>query len=72
MSWSNNDINALHLSPLFNPLLSGILPHAQYTVNGNTYRFEYYIADDIYPDWPTFVKVVCHPWEEKKVYFTQM
>jgi hypothetical protein len=32
----------------------------------------YFLADGIYLDWPTFVKAIRHPWEEKKVYFTQI
>lgn len=47
-------------------------PPVHYTVNGHAYNFGYYLADDIYPNWPTFVKAIRHPWEEKKIYFTQM
>lgn len=72
MLGSNNDINVLHRSPLFDPLLSGTMPLMQYTINGNMSKFGYYLADGIYPDWPTFVKEICHSWEAKKVYFTQM
>lgn len=72
MPGTNNDINVLHRSPIFDPMTSGRMPPVHYTVNGHAYNFGYYLADDIYPNWPTFVKAIRHPWEEKKIYFTQM
>jgi hypothetical protein len=53
-------------------MTSGRMPPVNYTVNGHAYNFSYYLADGIYPNWPTFVKAIRHPYEEKKVYFTQM
>ncbi|XP_008671323.1 protein ALP1-like [Zea mays] len=67
-----NDVNVLHRSPVFDPMTFGRMPHVHYTINGNAYNFGYYLADGIYPNWPTFVKAIRHPYEQKKVYFTQM
>ena len=53
-------------------MTSGRMPPVHYTINGNAYNFGYYLADGIYPNWPTFVKAIRHPYEQKKVYFTQM
>jgi hypothetical protein len=53
-------------------MTSSRMPPVNYTVNGHAYNFGYYLADGIYPNWPTFVKAIRHPYEEKKVYFTQM
>ncbi|CAL9019203.1 unnamed protein product [Prunus brigantina] len=35
---SNNDINVLARSPLFNDVVNGVSPHIQYVVNGNEYN----------------------------------
>ncbi|XP_020395832.1 protein ALP1-like [Zea mays] len=72
MPGTNNDVNVLHRSHVFDPITTGRMPPVNYTVNGNAYNFGYYLADGIYPNWPTFVKAIRHPYEEKKVYFTQM
>jgi hypothetical protein len=32
----------------------------------------YYLVDGIYPEWSTFVKIVPHPIDRKKQYFTKM
>jgi hypothetical protein len=72
MSGTNNDVNVLHRSPIFDPMASGRMPLVHYTINGHAYNFGYYLANGIYPKWPTFVKAIRHPYEEKKIYFTQM
>jgi hypothetical protein len=68
----NNDVNVLHRSLVFDPMTTGRMPQVNYTINGRAYNFRYYLVDGIYPNWPTFVKAIRHPYEEKKVYFTQM
>ncbi|CAL9005567.1 unnamed protein product [Prunus brigantina] len=63
---SNNDINILARSPLFNDVVNEVSRHIQYVVNGNEYNLGYYLADSIYPRWATLVKIL-----KKKRLFAQ-
>ncbi|KAK9072430.1 hypothetical protein SSX86_008864 [Deinandra increscens subsp. villosa] len=58
---SNNDINVINQSPLFNEILQGQAPRCDFHVNGNVYRKGYYLADGIYPAWSTLVKSLTYP-----------
>ncbi|XP_061962544.1 uncharacterized protein LOC133683047 [Populus nigra] len=40
-----------------------------YTINGHEYTMGYYLADEIYPNWSTFVKTVPRPLGAKRKYF---
>ncbi|XP_008222871.1 PREDICTED: uncharacterized protein LOC103322723 [Prunus mume] len=69
---SNNDINILACSPLFNDVVRGVAPHVEYIVNENQYHLSYYLANGIYPHWATLVKTVSSPDNPKKRLFAQM
>ncbi|XP_071687261.1 uncharacterized protein [Rutidosis leptorrhynchoides] len=53
---SNNDINVLNESDLFEDLLDGRALEVRYTINGHKFTKGYYLVDDIYPKWATLVK----------------
>jgi hypothetical protein len=71
MPGSCNDINVLHRSPVFSSYVQGQATQVSFAVNGNTYNMGYYLADGIYPEWPTFVKTVRHPMETKTKHFAK-
>ncbi|KAM1242917.1 hypothetical protein ACFX2G_035224 [Malus domestica] len=68
---SNNDINVLWCSPLFDDVINGWALEFRYKVNGNRYELCYYLTDGIYPSWSTFVKSFSHPDNAKKKLFSQ-
>ncbi|XP_071741350.1 uncharacterized protein [Rutidosis leptorrhynchoides] len=67
MAGSNNDINILNQSPIFDKLKNGTFSSAPFEVNGHEYG--YYLADGIYPDWATLVKGYSCPTEEPTIKF---
>ncbi|XP_074367392.1 uncharacterized protein LOC141707871 [Apium graveolens] len=68
---SNNDINVLDRSPVFDDLLQGRAPKVNYTINANNYNMGYYLTDGIYPEWATFVKTIPRPQNERDTYATK-
>lgn len=61
MAGSNNDLNVLDRSPVFDDLANGRTHPVEFMVNGHSYDMGYYLADKIYPDWATLVKTNSHP-----------
>ncbi|CAL8992590.1 unnamed protein product [Prunus brigantina] len=66
---SQNDLNVLGQSPVFNDVLRGEGPNITYQINNTVYQNEYYLADGIYPRWTTFVKSIPHPRSHKEIFF---
>jgi len=61
----------LNQSPLFTQVLQGRAPEVKFTINGSEYNMGYYLADEIYPEWATFVKTITLPLTEKDKLFAQ-
>ncbi|GKD06785.1 ALP1-like protein isoform X1 [Tanacetum coccineum] len=55
---SNNDINVLYQSTLFNDLKTGRAPEIPFVANGITYSSGYYLVDGIYPKLAPLVKTI--------------
>ncbi|KAI5328310.1 hypothetical protein L3X38_027707 [Prunus dulcis] len=68
---SQNDLNVLGQSPVFNDVLRGEVPNITYEINNTIYQNGYYIADGIYPRWTTFVKTIPHPRSHKQKFFAR-
>ncbi|XP_074361166.1 uncharacterized protein LOC141701410 [Apium graveolens] len=68
---SNNDINVLDRSPVFNEVLEGRAPEVNYNVNGKNYNLGYCLTDGIYPEWATFVKTISRPQGDKRRLFSK-
>ncbi|XP_023738213.1 uncharacterized protein LOC111886214 [Lactuca sativa] len=66
---SNNDVNVLDQSSILDDLLNGKTLDALFTVNGNRYKYGYYLTDGIYHQYSTFVKAFHHPVEERDNFF---
>ncbi|XP_071695657.1 uncharacterized protein [Rutidosis leptorrhynchoides] len=68
---SNNDINVLNRSPLFDFIKNGTAPPSPFTVNGHDYTHDYYLANGIYPDWATLIKTYSSPTDNQAAKFTR-
>ncbi|GKA47744.1 zinc finger, CCHC-type containing protein [Tanacetum coccineum] len=69
---SNNDLNVLYGSLLFDDLLADKAPEASFQVNGKTYEKGYYLADVIYPQWSTFIKAFSIARDKKTMKFKRV
>nr|GEW34358.1 hypothetical protein [Tanacetum cinerariifolium] len=66
---ANNDLTVLNNSSLFDDLLDDIAPVAPFEENGVTFEKGYYLADEIYPQWSSFVKSFSVANSEKNALF---
>ncbi|XP_021850824.2 uncharacterized protein [Spinacia oleracea] len=66
---SNNDLNVLSRSNLFQETLQGRAPQVNFIVNETEYNMGYYLTDGIYPEWAAFVKTFSHPQDPKRLLF---
>ncbi|XP_021727166.1 uncharacterized protein LOC110694296 [Chenopodium quinoa] len=57
--------NELRGFPVFDEVLHGRAPPVNFTVNGHEYNMAYYLADDIYLKWATFVQGITYPQLQK-------
>ncbi|KAI5353759.1 hypothetical protein L3X38_006653 [Prunus dulcis] len=67
---SQNELNVLGQSPIFNNVLRSEALNISYEINNTVYWNGYYLADDIYSRWTTFVKSIPHPRCEKEKLFS--
>ncbi|CAL2264814.1 unnamed protein product [Prunus armeniaca] len=58
---SQNDLNVLSQSPVFNDVLRGYSFQITYQINNTVYLGGYSLADGIYPRWMAFVKTIPNP-----------
>ncbi|KAD6119181.1 hypothetical protein E3N88_10452 [Mikania micrantha] len=64
VSGSNNDINVLDQSPIFDDILDRVAPGSSFYANNTYYKYVYYLADGIYHENATFVKSFTCPRED--------
>lgn len=68
---SNNDINVLDGSHLFDDEEQMRNHQIKYKVNGNDYTMGYYLVDRIYPKWATLIQTITNPVGEASQLFAR-
>uniref|UniRef100_A0A0D3ATJ6 Uncharacterized protein n=1 Tax=Brassica oleracea var. oleracea TaxID=109376 RepID=A0A0D3ATJ6_BRAOL len=66
-----NYINVLDHSPVFDDVEQGNTHRVKFFVNQRLYDMAYYLADGIYPSYPTFVKSIRLPQSEPDKLFAK-
>jgi len=66
-----NDLNILDRSSVFDDIINGIALEVNFYVNGTEYHLAYYLTDDIYPKWATFIQSIRLPLGPKNSLFAK-
>nr|XP_043611944.1 uncharacterized protein LOC122583624 [Erigeron canadensis] len=66
---SHNDINVFEASSILEEIINGLAPSVPFSAYGNHYEKGYYLGDDIYPEYATFVKTFSDSIDEKRRLF---
>ncbi|KAI3700667.1 hypothetical protein L2E82_45304 [Cichorium intybus] len=66
---SNNDINVLNSSDLYDDLYKGTAPDSSFILRGIEYRYGYYLVDGIYPEHSVLVKTLTCPSDPQRKRF---
>lgn len=69
MSKLNNDLKVLGATPIFNEILQHKALELPFIVNGNEYKYGYYLDDEIYLEYAIFVKFYTYPQDKKRKMF---
>ncbi|XP_023735429.1 phosphopantothenoylcysteine decarboxylase subunit VHS3-like [Lactuca sativa] len=69
MAGSNNDLDVLQASPIFNDILQDKATDMSYVVNGDEYKYGYYLGDEIYLECVTFDKSYTFMADDKRKMF---
>ncbi|XP_026410651.1 uncharacterized protein LOC113305874 [Papaver somniferum] len=69
---SNNDLNVLNTSPLFDGIFDENAPKVDFQVGGGRFDMGYYLADGIYPKLSTIVQAYKKPTNPRQRCFTKM
>ncbi|CAH9074501.1 unnamed protein product [Cuscuta epithymum] len=71
MAGTNNDVNVLDRSPLFDDLVNDRAPLCNYVVNDHHYNMGYYLSDGIYPEYATLIQTISNPSSLKEKLFAR-
>ncbi|CAH9125673.1 unnamed protein product, partial [Cuscuta epithymum] len=71
MAGTNNDVNVLDRSPLFDDIVNDVAPSCEFIVNGHHYNMGYYLSDGIYPSYATLIQTISQPCSMKEKLFAK-
>jgi len=69
---SQNDINVIDQSDLFEELTRGNAPEVHFVLNNKVYDMGYYLTDGIYPEWYVLMQSFKNPVDNKQQLLTEL